>query len=87
MQLEELEEGRRRLQQRDRDLSQLSERLSRAQADQEQTEEELKRMKKAESWSRRTPTLSPSSSSDELSAPVCFNHHAPQRCTLVAKLC
>jgi len=87
LQLEELEEGRRRLQQKDRELSQLSERLSRVQADQEQADEELKRMKRSESWARRTPTLSPSSSLDELSSPVGVNRHILQWCThaLVAK--
>lgn len=70
-QLEELEEGRRKLQQRDRELSQLAESLSRVQADKERTEEELQRMKKGESWTRRS--ISPSSSSEEVNA-VVSNH-------------
>ena len=67
-QLEELEEGRRKLQQRDRELSQLAESHSRVQADKERTEEELQRMKKGESWTRRS--ISPSSSSEEVNAVV-----------------
>ena len=67
-QLEELEEGRRKLQQRDRELSQLAESLSRVQAYNERKEEELQRMKKGESWTRRS--ISPSSSSEEVNAVV-----------------
>ena len=70
-QLEELEDARRRLAHKDQEMARLMEKLQRAQADRERAEEELKRMRKAESWARASPratspTLSPNDSSEDL---------------------
>ncbi len=69
--MEELEEAKRRLVEKDRELGQQSERLSRLQADKDHLEEEVGRLRKAESWARASPraispTLSPSTSTEEL---------------------
>ena len=70
MQLEELEAHKRTIAAKEKEIVQISERLSRTQASQEKLEEELKRMKLADSWSRRSrsasPALSPSNSTDDL---------------------
>ena len=71
-QLEELEALKRQLRDKDRELAMQTERVGRGESQTERLEEDLRRMKHAESWSRRsssaTPprTLSPSNSTDEL---------------------
>lgn len=69
-QLEELEDARRQLGHKDQEMARLTEKLQRAQADRERAEEELKRMRKAESWSRASPratspTIGPNDGSED----------------------
>ena len=70
-QLEELEDARRRLGQKDQEMGRLTEKMQRAQADRERAEEDLKRMRQAESWARASPratspTIGSSDSADVL---------------------
>ena len=82
-QLEELEDARRQLGHKDQEMARLTEKLQRAQADRERAEEELKRMRKAESWSRASPratspTIGPNDGSEDQvtsSSPALFLVH------------
>ena len=60
---------------KDKELAKLTERLSRTEADRDKLQDEVKRLKQAESWTRRSttpPSLSPSSSMNDLvSTPWC----------------
>ena len=52
---------------KDRELAQVQERLRRTQADKDNLEDEVQRLRQAESWARATsPVISPSTSTEEL---------------------
>ena len=64
----ELEAVKREVKERERKLSSQSEQLYRLEADKDRLEEEVRRLRKAESWARASPTLTPSTSSGDLSS-------------------
>lgn len=69
LQMEELEATNRKMTAKDKELAKLTERLSRTEADKHRLQDEVKRLKQAESWTRRSstpPSLSPSSSMSDL---------------------
>ena len=69
LQMEELEATNRKMAGKDKELAKLTERLSRMEADRDRLQDEVKRLKQAESWTRRSatpPSLSPSSSMNDL---------------------
>ena len=68
-QMEELDAMNRKMQGKDKELAKLTERFSRTEADKDKLQDEVKRLKQAESWTRRSttpPSLSPSSSMNDL---------------------
>ena len=68
-QMEELDAANRKLQNKDKELAKLTERLMRTEADKDKLQDEVKQLKQAESWTRRSstpPSLSPSSSMNDL---------------------
>ena len=72
-QMEELDAANRKMQSKDKELAKLTERLSRTEADREKLQDEVKQLKRAESWTRRStspPSLSPSSSINDLVSPL-----------------
>lgn len=76
-QMEELDAVNRKVQGKDKDLAKLTERLSRTEADRDKLQDEVKQLKQAESWTRRSttpPSLSPSSSMNDLVSPLIINH-------------
>ena len=69
LQMEELEATNRKMTSKDKELAKLTERLSRMEADRDRLQDEVKRLKQTESWTRRSatpPSLSPSSSMNDL---------------------
>lgn len=57
---------------KEKELAKLTERLSRTEADRDKLQDEVKKLKQAESWTRRStspPSLSPSSSMSDLVSP------------------
>ena len=67
--MEELEATNRKMTGKDKEVAKLTERLSRMEADRDRLQDEVKRLKQAESWTRRSvtpPSLSPSSSMNDL---------------------
>ena len=72
-QMEELDAINRKVQSKDKELAKLTERLSRTEADRDKLQDEVKRLKQADSWTRRSttpPSLSPSSSMNDLVRPL-----------------
>lgn len=69
LQMEELEAMNRKISNKEREMAKLTEQLSRIEADRDKLQDEIKRLKQAESWTRRSgtpPSLSPSSSMNDL---------------------
>ena len=59
----------RKLKDKQKEMAKLSDRLTRADADKDKLQDEIKHLKQAESWTRRSttpPSLSPSSSMNDL---------------------
>lgn len=78
--MEELDAANRKMQSKDKELAKLTERLSRTEADREKLQDEVKRLKQAESWTRRStspPSLSPSSSINDLVSHLATNPKPP----------
>ncbi|XP_064383629.1 early endosome antigen 1-like isoform X3 [Halichondria panicea] len=71
--IDEVENHRRQMQSKEKELSQLAEKLSRTMADKDKLVEDMKRLKEPDMWGHRSttptsPSLSPSASVEELSA-------------------
>ena len=69
LKMEEFEAINRKMTSKDKELAKLTERLSRTEAERDRLQDEVKRLKQAESWTRRSatpPSLSPSSSMNDL---------------------
>ena len=67
--MEELEAMKRALHKKDKELASMTAVQSRIEADKDKLQDEIKRLKQAESWTRRSttpPSLSPSSSMNDL---------------------
>ena len=71
--MEELDALKRTLNKKDKELAKMASVQAKAEADKDKLQDEIKRLKQAESWTRRSttpPSLSPSSSMNDLVSPT-----------------